>query len=137
MELTRTQILQGNFDYPDTLVILKPTKHFLWRLGERGIGINCIPTLVRVTRDNIHSGKTEDGRTLNSVVVRLNYTYHKWLFLVINPYDGGLKTLWFREKKRRVSEDRRRRDGEETSQPPVQDDRREDNLRGYSRRWND
>ena len=112
MELTRTQILQGDYKYPSKLVELKPTKHFLARLEERGIGINCIPSLVRVTKDNIHSGKTEDGKTLNSVVVRLKYTYHRYIFLCFNPFDGGLKTLWFREKVR--NENRRREDGRET-----------------------
>jgi len=60
--------------------------------------------MVRVTKENIHSGKTEDGKTLKSVVVRLKYSPTKYIFLVFNPFDGGLKTLWFRERrhKRRV-----------------------------------
>ena len=124
IELTRTQILQGNYRYPDELVRLKPTKHFLNRLSERGIGINCIPTVVRVTRDNIHSGKTLDGINLTSVVVRLKYTYNRYIFLCYNPFDGGLKTLWFREKVR--NEDRRRKDGGEAGESPVHDDRREE-----------
>lgn len=98
MELTRTQILKGNFIYPSELVKLHPTKHFINRLEERGLGIDCIPTLVRVTKDNIHSAKTEDGKQLNSVVVRLTYNTSKYLFLAFNPFDGAVKTLWFRDK---------------------------------------
>lgn len=101
MELTRKQILAGNYLYPKELVKLYPTKHFTDRLEERGIGINCIPTLVRVTKDNIHSAKTEDGKQLNSVVVRLTYNSSKYIFLAFNPFDGGLKTMWFREKRRK------------------------------------
>jgi hypothetical protein len=98
MELTRTQILKGNFVYPDELVKLHPTKHFIERLDERGLGLDCIPTLIRVTKDNIHSAKTEDGTKLNSVVVRLVYNASKYLFIAFNPFDGGTKTLWFRDK---------------------------------------
>ena len=98
MELTRTQILMGTYIYPSELVKLYPTKHCIDRLEERGIGLDCIPTIVRVTKDNIHSGKTEDGHKLISVVVRLLYSPTKYIFLAINPFDGGMKTLWFRDK---------------------------------------
>lgn len=98
MELTRTQILKGNYVYPNDLVKLRPTKHFLDRLEQRGIGVDCIPTLVRVTKDNIHSGKTEDGKELVSVVVRLKYTKYRYVFLAFNPFDGAIKTLWFKDK---------------------------------------
>jgi len=97
MELTRRQILKGKYIYPDDLVKLYPTKHFVDRLEERGLGLDCIPTLVRVTKDNIHSAKTEDGQKLISVVVRLVYSKSKYIFLAFNPFDGGMKTLWFRD----------------------------------------
>lgn len=98
MELTRTQLMSGKYSYPNDLIKLYPTKHFMDRLDERGIGLDCIPSLVRVTKDNIHSGKTNEKDELVSVVVRLNYSSTKYVFLVINPLDGALKTLWFREK---------------------------------------
>ena len=82
------------------MVKLYPTKHFTERLEERGLGMDCIPTLVRVTKDNIHSAKTEDGKRLSSVVVRLTYNTSKYLFLAFSPLDGGLKTLWFRDKRK-------------------------------------
>lgn len=99
MDLTRSQIVRGNFSFPSDLVKLKPTRHFIDRLEERGIGLDCIPTLVRVTKDNIHSAKTDDGEKLRSVVVRLNYNKSKFIFLCFNPFDGALKTMWFREKR--------------------------------------
>ena len=135
MELTRAQILEGGYKYPRNLVQLIPTKHFLSRLIERGIGINCIPTLVRVTPENIHSGKTANGKTLYSVVVRLEYTYHRYIFLVFNPYDGALKTLWFKERFR--NESRRRKTGSETSRQAVSNNRSEDVFLGYSRERGD
>lgn len=99
MDLTRTQLLQGTYLYPTELVKLVPTKHFVERLEQRGIGIDCIPTMVRVTKDNIHSGKTDNGKDLISVVVRLKYNSSRYIFLCFNPLDGGLKTLWFKDKK--------------------------------------
>lgn len=101
MELTRTQILRGKFIYPSELVKLYPTKHFAERLEQRGIGLDCIPSLVRVTEGNIHSAKTEDGSKLNSVVVRLDYSATKYLFLAFNPFDGAIKTLWFRDRHKK------------------------------------
>lgn len=98
MELTRTQLVNGSYVYPSDLIKLYPTKHFVERLNERGIGIDCIPSLVRVTKDNIHSAKTNEKNEFVSVVVRLKYSSTKYIFLVINPLDGALKTLWFREK---------------------------------------
>lgn len=125
-ELTRTQILKGSITYPSELVKLIPTKHFIARLEERGLGLDCIPTVVRVTKDNIHSGKTEDGKILNSVVVRLKYSTTKNIFLAFNPYDGGLKTLWFRERRGDGNRRRRRKASVENSQPAVCHDRGED-----------
>lgn len=100
MNLTRKQILAGTYKYPADLVTLKPTRHFKERLSERGIGLECIPTVVRVTKDNIHSGKTKDNIHLNSVVVRLDYTSSKLLYIIMNPYDGAVKSLWFGNKKK-------------------------------------
>jgi hypothetical protein len=101
MELTRTQIVKGSYIYPDDLVKLNATRHFIERLEQRGVGIDCVPTVVRVTKDNIHSGKTIDGKRLESVVVRLKYNSNKYIFLCFNPFDGFLKTLWFRDKHKR------------------------------------
>ena len=84
--------------FPNDLVKLRRTDHFIKRLEQRGIGVDCIPTLVRVTKSNIYCGEAE-GNNLTSVVVRLNYNYTRFIFLCFNPKDGALKTLWFRDKK--------------------------------------
>ena len=97
MTLSRKDILNGDYKYPDSLIKLKPTRHFQQRIKERDGGLSCLPSYVRVTKDNIHSGKTKDGIHLNSVVVRLKYTSDKFLFIALNPYDGGAKSFWFRK----------------------------------------
>lgn len=108
MNLTRRQILNGNYLYPKELVELKTTKHFVERLEERGVGVDCIPTMVRVTKDNIYCAEAE-GKELTSVVVRLKYNTSKYVFLCFNPLDGALKTLWFKDK-RGIHDNRGRRD---------------------------
>lgn len=129
IDLTRRQILEGNYEYPTDLVTLIPTKHFMERLEERQLGLDCIPTVVRVTKDNIHSAKTLDGVRLTSVVVRLNYTNYQYLFLVFNPYDGGLKTMWFRPKNVK-NEKRSHNRGD--SPKAVSDGRPQGNMEGDS-----
>lgn len=98
--LTRTEILRNKYKYPSDFVNLIYTNHFKERLSERGLGLECIPKIVRVTENNIHSGKTNDEVHLCSVVVRLEYSTSKYLFIAFNPFDGGCKTLWFRKRKR-------------------------------------
>lgn len=98
MGLSRTQILKGNYNYPRNLIKLRTSKHFQERLEQRGYGIDCIPTLVRVTKDNIHSAKTDNGKDLNTVVVRLKYSSKRYLFICFNPFDGMCKTLWFKSR---------------------------------------
>lgn len=126
MSLTRTQILKGNYVYPSDLVKLKTTKHFVERLEQRGIGLNCIPTIVRVTKDNIYCGEA-DGNILTSVVVRLNFNHEKFVFLCFNPNDGFLKTLWFMDKRRK-NDDRRRQDVPQDTEQAVRDLGREDKV---------
>jgi len=104
MDLTRTQLLKGEYIYPEDLIYLKPTKHFVERLEQRGLGLECIPTMVRVTKDNVHSAKTDNGKELRSVVVRLKYSSTRYIFLCFNPFDGSLKTLWFRDKNKKGSQ---------------------------------
>lgn len=97
MNLSRHQILEGNYIYPTELVTLKPTKHFKERLENRGLDLECIPSVIRITKDNIHSAKTEDNKHLHSVVVRLKYN-KKYMYICYNPFDGGAKSIWFSER---------------------------------------
>lgn len=95
MKLTRTQLLKGKYLYPTDLISLRPTNHFNNRIEERGVGLFCIPTKVRITPNNIYSGKTYDGKRLSSVVVRLKYSSREYLFICFNPWDAAAKSLWF------------------------------------------
>ena len=98
MNLSRKEILKGDYTYPSDLVKLRFTNHFRNRLEERQLGLDCIPKLVRVTKDNIYSAKTVDNKTLSSVVVRLNYTSSRYLLIAFNPNDGAAKSMWFLDK---------------------------------------
>lgn len=102
IELTRTQILKGNYLYPEKSITLDPTNHVFDRMLDRGLRIDNLPTKVKVTKDNIHSAKTLDGKHLTSVVIRIRYSMYQYLFLCMNPYDGGLKSMWFRETDRPI-----------------------------------
>lgn len=97
MNLSRSKLLSGDYIYPTELVSLKPTEHFKERLEERGIGLECIPSMVRITRDNIYSGKIRNitQKRLMSVVIRLKYN-SKYMFICYNPFDGAAKSIWFK-----------------------------------------
>lgn len=96
--LSRKELLSGNYNYPTDLITLKPTLHFKERLEERGLDLDCVPTMVRITKDNIHSGKTVDSKNLCSVVIRILY-FKKYMFICFNPFDAAAKSIWFGKKK--------------------------------------
>jgi hypothetical protein len=121
MSIPRTEILKGSYVYPEEMIKLRPTTHFLERLEERGIGIDCIPTLVRVTKDNIYSAEPE-GNLLRNVVVRLEYNSQTYLFLAFETKKGALKTLWFKDKRRK-SDSGGRGAGAPVSEQAVRDTR--------------
>lgn len=137
MELKRSEILRGNYIFPTDLIQLKQTKHAKERILERYNGLFIIvPEYVRVTKNNIHSAKCDDGKHLHSVVVRLNYSYHKFLFICCNPFDGALKTLWLTDKKRKHRGNITQHiSHEEDNQRAIQDDRSESQVRRLPRRW--
>lgn len=116
MDLTRTQLLKGNYSFPKDFVKLWRTKHFAERLKERGMATLTLPSSVKIDKKNIHSGKTEDGKTLTSVVIRVPYTKDVYVFLCFDPNDGGLKTLWFRDKRERNGNSRRDANNQDSKQ---------------------
>lgn len=81
--------------------------------------LECIPTMVRITKDNIHSAKTEDKKHLHSVVVRIQYSSTRYLFLCYNPYDGALKSIWFTDKINKNEIRVREQEDGEYHKPPV------------------
>lgn len=130
MSLTRKQILAGNYLYPTELVKLRTTKHFIDRLEERGIGVDCIPTMVRVSKDNIYCAEVE-GDQFTSVVVRLKYMPGRKLFLCFNPKDGFLKTLWFKDKTKWYG-NRGEQSSDQDSEQAVRNVGSEDDVSGDS-----
>lgn len=87
--LTRKEIIDGGFRWREGLIKLSLSKHAKRRTEERVEGeFPIIPTVCRITKGNICSGRTKDGKTLNSVKVRLEYKRDKWMFLVICPWSG-------------------------------------------------
>lgn len=103
MNLNRTQIVKGNFEWPKEEIMIKPTKHFLSQLKCRFIKNDLIPKKIKVEKGNIHSGKSKDGKRLNSVVVRCDYSDKEHLYICFNPYDGGGKSIWIKAKNEKSS----------------------------------
>lgn len=98
-DLTKKEIIKRGCEYPKELFNLKYTNHVIERLNKRCIGLDCIPTVLRVTEENLFSGRPDVNNRLTSVVVKLKYHGTRYLYLCCNPYDGGLKTIWFRDDK--------------------------------------
>jgi hypothetical protein len=119
MDLTRQQILKGNYEIPTQLVDLVPSKHLQQRLEERGMNLSMLPKKAQVTWTNIHSARCFDGKLLVSAVIRIPYTYAHDMYIAFNPYDGGVKTAWLRNakfiKERRKLEGIRQRAESKTS----------------------
>lgn len=97
MKLTKDEIKQ--YQWPDDFIRVWPTVHSINRLTERGLGLEFIPNYVKMTPTNVHAAEMNDSNKLKSVVIKLLYGRYKWLFLVINPRDGAIKTIWFRDRK--------------------------------------
>jgi hypothetical protein len=98
-KLCRSELLGGAYQWPGHWIQLRWSAHARKAIEERGLAQNSIPTVVRISKDNIYSGRTEDGKTLNSVVIGLKYSYRRFLFLALDPVTGTLKTLWFRNEQ--------------------------------------
>lgn len=98
--LKRDEILKGNYRYPKINLNLIPTTHALEMIKMRALESDKIPTNITITRKNIYSAKCKDGKNLYSMVIKINFDSKRSLFLCIAPFDGGLKTLWFKEKNK-------------------------------------
>lgn len=72
------------------------------RLTERGQGLDFLPSVVKITDSNIYSGRTKDNKKLNSIVIRMDYTGNKDLYLCFNPFDAALKTVWYGNRKKQT-----------------------------------
>lgn len=97
-EYNRKEIIEG-FKWREGLIPLRLSLHAKRRIGERMLGeFVIVPTMCRITPKNVCSGRSKDGKRLLSIKVRLEYTRDKWLFLVICPDSGVVKTLYLNYK---------------------------------------
>lgn len=97
--ISREDILSGRFSYPKNLISLRKTNHFIQRMRDRSFDLDVMPSVIRATPSNIYSGKVNRNNSITSMVLRINYTISKWMFLCINPNTGAILTFWFKEKK--------------------------------------
>lgn len=96
-KVSRKEILAG-FKWREGLIPLSLSKHAQRRVEERVDGeFPIVPTVVRITRNNICSGRAK-GKKLTSIKIRLEYKEDKWMYLVICPNSGVVKTLYINYK---------------------------------------
>lgn len=96
-KVTRKEILE-RFKWREGLIPLSLSKHAQRRVEERVDGeFPIVPTVVRITRNNICSGRAK-GKKLTSIKIRLEYKEDKWMYLVICPNSGVVKTLYINYK---------------------------------------
>lgn len=77
------------------------TKHALERLTDRNAGTFVLkPNFVVVDDTNLSEMYVEDG-VVEKVVLRVDYSSNRWLFLTIVIKDSGVKTVWFENKRRK------------------------------------
>ena len=100
MNVGRREILEGNWKYRKDLIPLIFSLHAKKRMEERVEGqFMVVPTMARITKENICSGQAI-GDKLRAVKIRLDYSRHNWMFLVICPSSGVVKTLYIDGKKK-------------------------------------
>lgn len=93
----REELLTLNKMPTDRVINLTYSRHSLCRKEDRHVGtLDVLPTVVRCSEKNIDSAYYIEEK-LKKIVVRLDYSKTKWLYLVI--VDGFfVKTLWWRDK---------------------------------------
>ena len=108
-EYSKREVI-SNFKWRKGLIPLRLSNHAKRRVEERILGeFVIVPTVCRITENNICSGRSKDGKKLISVKIRLEYTKDKWLYLVVCPDSGVVKTLFLNykdAKKEKASKER-------------------------------
>lgn len=96
-KLTRKEVIE-NYKWKEGLLDLRLSNHCRRRIEERVDGeFPIVPTMVRITEKNICSGRAK-GKKLTSVKIRLDYKADKWMYLIICPWSGVVKTLYINYK---------------------------------------
>jgi len=109
--ISRKEILSGDYKWRGDLIPLVLSKHARRRVEERIDGeFIIVPSVARITKENICSGR-EKGGYLTNVKIRLDYKRDKWMFLVICPATGVVKTLYINYKDAKKEEAARKKQG--------------------------
>lgn len=96
-EYSRKEII-GGMKWRKGLIPLIMSEHAKRRISERILGeFMVVPSVIRITENNICSGKGRNGK-LSSIKIRLDYSKDKWMFIVVCPNSGVVKTLYINYK---------------------------------------
>lgn len=95
--LSRSQITGGQYVYPSTLK-LRFTDHFLNRFEERREEFSVVPKRIIIGKHNIYSGEINSKSRIIRLVLRIEYTSSKWMFLCVDTRSGAVVTFWLRNK---------------------------------------
>jgi len=121
IKLSRKEVIDG-YKWREGLIPLVLSKHAQRRIEERVEGeFIIVPTVVRITKQNICSGRSKDGKKLSSVKIRLDYKNDKWMFLVVCPNSGVVKTLYINYKDAKKEQAARQRQGIEEGECCVEE----------------
>lgn len=102
--IPRKEVVE-RFKWREGLIPLSLSNHAQRRVKERMLGeFIIVPTMCRITKENICSGRSKDGKHLSSVKIRLEYKKDMWLYLVVCPGSGVVKTLFINAKKNTYKE---------------------------------
>lgn len=95
----RNAILESDMKYRRGWVRLIYTDHALQRVQERMKGDKELyPRMLNISHLNINRGYSYDGKYMHKVVVRQEFNADEWIFLVVLPGKGLVKSVWFEQK---------------------------------------
>ncbi len=130
--LNRKEVLEGGYEYRTGLIPLILSKHAIRRIAERIDGeFIIVPSVARITKENICSGRTKDGKFLTNIKIRLDYKRDKWMYLVICPSSGVVKTLYINYKDAKKENEARERQGIEEEQACCEEAFSEEEAQKY------
>src|SRR5690349_14671795 len=101
-EYGRKKILEDKMFFKRGWLDIRYSQHAKERLKQRLRGsIILFPHKVNISDLNIYKGYSVDGKYLYKVIIRMEYKTADWMYLVILPDKGLVKSVWFEEKGKR------------------------------------
>ena len=98
-EYRRKEILENNMIFKEGWIDLVYSNHAMERLKERLRGdVELYPKQINISKLNIYKGYSYGDRYLHKITVRLEYKKDEWIFMVILPGKGLVKSVWFSKK---------------------------------------